>query len=221
VSSSITETISTKQEILRYLLKNPQSQAQKVAQSLNISPQAIRRHLKDLEFEGLIEYQSVHKAIGRPQYLYSLSKQGRESFPSSYGEFAVSFLDTLTDTIGEQKVEEVLQKQWELKAFQYQSILGNGSIKERLYKLAQLRREEGYMAEIYPQSNEGFIFLEHHCAISDVAESYPSVCGHELEMFSGILPDAHVQRTHWLNNGEHTCGYLIKEKNNTLASEIS
>jgi DeoR family suf operon transcriptional repressor len=51
---------------------------------------------------------------------------------------------------------------------------------------------------------------EHNCAISNVAESFPSVCGHELEMFAAVLPDCTVERTHWINNGEHQCGYLIK-----------
>ncbi len=206
----MTKPVSTKQEILKYLLESPEAKAQKIAQTLEISPQAIRRHLKDLEIEGLIEYESVQVGMGRPQYLYRLTKQGKERFPTRYGEFAVSFLDTLSQTIGEEQVFEVLRKQWERKAADYQEHLGQGSIEERLSKLVQLRKEEGYMAEIYPHSANKFILLEHRCAISEVAESYPSVCGNELEMFSAILPDCIVERTHWLNNGEHTCGYLIK-----------
>ena len=208
----MTEPVSTKQEILKYLLRSPQAKTQKIAEALEISPQAIRRHLKDLEEEGLIEYESVQIGMGRPQYLYRLSKEGKDCFPSRYGEFAVSFLDTLSQTLGEGQVGEVLKKQWERKAADYRERLGLGKIEERLQKLVQLRREEGYMAEIYPQSAHKFILLEHHCAISEVAESYPSVCGHELEMFSTILADCLVERTHWLNNGEHTCGYLIKTR---------
>jgi DeoR family suf operon transcriptional repressor len=55
-----------------------------------------------------------------------------------------------------------------------------------------------------------FILAEHNCAISNVAESFPSVCGHELEMFAAVLPDCTVERTHWINDGEHQCGYLIQ-----------
>lgn len=46
---------------------------------------------------------------------------------------------------------------------------------------------------------EQFILAEHHCAISEVAESYPSVCGNELEMFAAALPDCTIERTHWIN----------------------
>lgn len=217
---TIIQPPSTKEDILNYLLKQGQATAQGLAQALEITPQATRRHLKDLEAEGLIEHQSEQVGLGRPQYIYYLSKQGRDRFPNRYGEFAVSFLDTLTETVGEQQVGEVLRKQWERKAEDYRQRVGDGPLKERVNKLVQLRQEEGYMAEIhlvtekngYQSSTEGYILAEHHCAISEVAESYPTVCGHELEMFAEILPDCTIERTHWINQGEHNCGYLIQPK---------
>ena len=81
------------------------------------------------------------------------------------------------------------------------------------------------MAEWYPvneteppdpgldqRHSEGFIITEYNCAISHIAESFPSVCGHELEMFAAALPGCTVERTHWLVHGEHRCGYLIQAK---------
>lgn len=219
---ALTHSPSTKQDILQYLLKNGQATAQVLADTLEISSQAIRRHLKDLEAEGLIEYKSVQLGLGRPQHFYHLSKQGRDRFPNRHGEFAVSFLDTLVETVGEQQVGEVLRKQWERKAEEYRQRIGQGSLKKRVAKLVQLRREEGYMAELHPigrgtssqNEEEKYLLAEHNCAISEVAESYPSVCGHELEMFAAILPDCLIQRTQWINNGEHNCGYLIQKAKN-------
>lgn len=215
-----TQQSSTKQDILQYLLKQERAIAQTLAEALDISPQAIRRHLKDLETEGLIEYESVSMGMGRPQHVYRLSKKGRDRFPNHYGEFAVSLLDTLEETVGRDQVSTILQKQWERKALEYRQRLGKGSLAERVAKLVELRQSEGYMAEWYPvessevseQTRNQFILKEHNCAISNVAESFPSVCGHELEMFAAILPDCQVERTHWINHGEHQCGYLIKGK---------
>jgi DeoR family suf operon transcriptional repressor len=217
---TMTQTPSTKEDILNYLLKVNQTKAQELADLLEISPQAIRRHLKDLEIEGLVEHRAVQEGMGRPQYYYYLSKQGRDRFPNRYGEFAVSFLDTLMETVGEKQVGEVLKKQWERKADEYRQRIGAGSLQARVKKLVELRREEGYMAELHDFDEsitpskiaEKFILSEHHCAISEVAESYPTVCGHELEMFGAILPDCAIERTHWINNGEHSCGYLIQLK---------
>jgi DeoR family suf operon transcriptional repressor len=206
---------STKEEILRHLLKEGQGSAIAMAEELGISAQAMRKHLKDLEREGLIEHQREKHTLGRPQFLYQLSKQGREQFPQRYGEFALSFINSLVETVGEEQLGEVFKKQWQRKAEVYRRHIGLGSLAKRVDKLVELRRQEGYMAELHPLSPDGsekFILSEHHCAIADVAESYPTVCGHELEMFAAILPDCAIERTHWLNNGEHNCGYLIQPK---------
>ncbi len=207
---------STKQNILQSLLRHGQAAAGQLAQGLNLSTQAIRRHLNELEAEGLIEYQSVQQGMGRPQHLYQLSSAGRDRLsPQKYSEFAVSFLDTLAETAGKEQVSKVLEKQWQRKAAEYRTRLGSGNLKQRIAKLVQLRQEEGYMAELHqasPPKKQQFVLVEHNCAISDVAESYPSICGHELEMFAAVLPDCIVQRTQWINDGEHRCGYSIEKK---------
>jgi DeoR family suf operon transcriptional repressor len=205
---------TTKQDILMVLLKQGQATAQELAESLQITPQAIRRHLKDLEGEGLILHQAVQTGMGRPNYRYALSAVGRQQFPDRYGEFAVSLLDTLAQTVGTEQVSTILKQQWQRKAENYRTQIGPGSLQERVERLVELRRSEGYMAECYaadPQDGAaGWILTEYNCAISQIAESFPSVCGHELEMFQAALPDCQVQRTHWLVDGEHRCGYLIQ-----------
>ena len=223
-----TQQPSTKQDILQYLLQQGQATAHELATQLEISPQAIRRHLKDLETEELIAYQAVQLGMGRPQHLYKLSLRGRDRlrqelgdrYGDSHGQFAVSLLDTLAETVGRDQMSSILRKQWERKALEYRDRVGNGSVQQRVANLVELRKAEGYMAQWYPvEANEintsaapQYIMTEYNCAIADVAESFPSVCGHELEMFAAVLPDCRVERTHWLINGEHRCGYLVQAR---------
>ena len=209
----------TKHDILQHLLKRGEVTAQDLAEKLDISPQAIRKHLKDLETEGLIYHTAEQVGMGRPQFIYALTVAGRDRFPDSYNQFAVNFLDTLIDTLGKEQVSEVLQKQWQRKAQNYKLKLGGGLLKQRLEKLAEIRRSEGYVTEWFPvegnnREQQNFIFTEYNCAIAHVAESFPSVCGHELEMFATVL-DCPVERTHWMVNGEHRCGDLIRDKANS------
>jgi DeoR family suf operon transcriptional repressor len=216
---------STKQDILHYLLRQGQASAQAIAEEFKLSPQAIRRHLKDLETEGLIEHQAIQVGMGRPNYLYELSSQGRDrlrrtddQLSDRYDEFALSLLDTLAETVGKDQVKTILRKQWERKAIEYQQQIGGGSLEMRVAKLVELRKAEGYMAEYHQvqpadsNADSQFIVTEYNCAISHIAESFPSVCGHELEMFELALQPCKVQRTHWFANGEHRCGYLIQAK---------
>jgi DeoR family transcriptional regulator, suf operon transcriptional repressor len=222
-----TQQPSTKDDILQHLLKQGRSTAQELADRLSISTQAIRRHLKDLEEEGLILHEAVQIGVGRPNHFYTLSPAGRSRFPERYDEFAVSLLETLAETVGQEQMGSILRKQWERKAVEYRHRLGVGSVAERVEKLVEIRKTEGYMAEFHrvDETNPGidaiahppshaprFILTEYNCAISHIAESYPSVCGHELDMFAVALPDCTVERTHWLVHGEHRCGYLIQSK---------
>jgi DeoR family transcriptional regulator, suf operon transcriptional repressor len=210
----------TKQDILQALLKQGEASAQDLAEQLRVSPQAIRRHLKDLEEEGLIQHQSLQAKMGRPQFVYQLSPGGRDQFPNRHDEFALDLLETLAETVGKEQVQSILRKQWQRKAIDYLQQLGQAPLSERVASLVKLRQAEGYMAEYYPLT-EGkileseptqFIFTEYNCAISHIAESFPGVCDHELEMFAIALADCQVERTHWLVNGEHRCGYLIQAK---------
>lgn len=247
-----TQQSSTKKEILEHLLKHVQATALELSSALDISPQAVRRHLKDLDTEKLILCSSsVQAGMGRPQHIYELSSEGKnylnwvaspQSAGDGYGQFAVSLLDTLAQTVGKDQVSTILKKQWERKAEEYRKSLGNGSLGKRVAALVEIRKAEGYMAEFYPveginsklgeypgnnnsgDNNSGskktkgklsdrFTIVEHNCAISNVAESFPSVCGHELEMFAAALPDCTVERTHWMiDGGGHRCGYLVQAK---------
>ncbi|MGG6293452.1 iron-sulfur cluster biosynthesis transcriptional regulator SufR [Leptolyngbya sp. AN02str] len=214
-----TQHPSTKQDILDYLLKQGHANAHDLAEHFGISPQAVRRHLKDLEEEGLIEHQALQEGMGRPNYLYQLTQKGRDRLPAQYDNFALSLLDTLAETVGKDKVRDILRVQWQRKALEYCQQVGSGSLQERVARLVELRQQEGYMAEWYPvepngvnADASGFVITEYNCAISQIAESFPSVCGNELEMFQMALQDCKVERTHWLVNGEHRCGYLIQAK---------
>lgn len=215
-----TQHPSTKQDILQYLMKQDSASAHDLATNFNISLQAIRRHLKDLEDDELIEHQTVQGGMGRPSHVYQLSRKGRDRLPDRYDEFALSLLDMLTETVGKDQVSHILRKQWERKAIEYRQRVGNGLLSERVANLVGLRQAEGYMAEWYAveeaaeagESGDRFIIAEYNCAISHIAESFPSVCGHELEMFAIALQNCTVERTHWLVNGEHRCGYLIQAK---------
>ena len=225
-TSAASASTSMKEDILRFLLKQGTATASAIAHHLDVTPQGIRRHLKNLESSELIEHQTSQEGIGRPNYVYQLSRKGREHFPDQYDQFALSLLDTVADTMGPEHVGRLLKHQWQSKAREYQEKLGDAPLEERMQTLVKLRQAEGYMAECYPATessgplgkslakgdSDAFVIAEYNCAIAHIAESYPTVCGHELAMFAIALPDCSVERTHWLVNGEHQCGYLVKPK---------
>ncbi len=209
---------STKDAILIHLRKQGSATAQALANQLQVSPQAIRRHLKDLEQEGLIGYDSAQVGMGRPQHVYHLSDLGTEQFPEAYDEFAMGLLNTLAATISSDQLGTILRKQWERKAQDYAEQIKSGPLENRVAALVELRQAEGYMAEYEPvpphdptQPVTQYILTEHNCAIAQIAYTFPTVCGHELEMFEAALQNCSVERINWQVNGQHQCGYLISQ----------
>ena len=134
---------SIREDILRFLLKRGTANAGAIATHLQVTPQAIRRHLKTLEANELIEHQSAQEGIGRPNHLYQLSRKGREHFPDQYDQFALSLLNTVADTMGPEHVSKLLKHQWQNKAKQYREKLGDAPLKERMQALVKLRQAEG------------------------------------------------------------------------------
>jgi DeoR family suf operon transcriptional repressor len=207
---------STKEDILQYLLRCEQATAQELADTLEVSPQAIRRHLKDLEVEGLLLCQAVQSGMGRPQHFYKLSRAGRQRFPGRYEQFAVSLLDTLSETVSPEQFGHILRQQWLRKVEHYRQVIGTGPIEERLEKLVEIRRSEGYMSEYQAIEDDStataqtYRVSEYTCSIAHVAESFPQICDYELELFAALLSDCKIERVQWLMNGEHRCGYLVQ-----------
>lgn len=205
---------STRSDILQHLLRTGQATARQIAEALDLTIQGIRRHLKALEAEGLIGCESVSMPIGRPQYRYRLSAAGRATFPDSYNQFALSLLRTIAETMPEQ-LGPILRTQWRKKLEEYQPHLAQGSLGDRLAMLVALRRGEGFMSECHGMEPDetgvarSFFVTDYHCAIADIAEAFPRVCGHELELYVELFPDCIVERTHWMIRGESHCGYRI------------
>jgi len=210
---------NTKQEILDILLKQGRTNTTSLSQALQISPQAIRRHLKDLVEDGLVvgadAIKELDKELGRPQHFYQLTQQGRELLPKSYDRFALDLLSSLLTNLDQEQAAQILGQQWQNKGIHYRDQLGHDCLANRLANLANLRRIEGYVTELHQvieSETEAFIFTEYNCAIAQIATTHPNICSYELEMFSIALPDCKVERTHWMIDGEHHCGYMIKPK---------
>ncbi|NJK72349.1 MAG: iron-sulfur cluster biosynthesis transcriptional regulator SufR [Synechococcaceae cyanobacterium SM2_3_60] len=208
----LNSTRDAKAVILQLLRRRGQATAKELATDLDISPQAVRRHLQELEEAAMISHSRHTEGLGRPQHMYVITDTGRAQFPSQYDEFAVSFLTTLADHVGPEQLETVLHHQWQQKALSYRQQVGQGSLPERIDRFAELRSAEGYMVDWHPHSQAGYVLAEYNCAISQVATNFPTVCGHELEMFAAVFPDCTVERTHWMVGQAHRCGYWLQSR---------
>ena len=71
---------TTRQATLTLLLKQGETSAASLAAALGISVQAMRRHLRSLEEDGLVSASIFSHGPGRPSNLWQLTSQGQNYF---------------------------------------------------------------------------------------------------------------------------------------------
>ncbi|HEX7774177.1 MAG TPA: hypothetical protein VF435_17260 [Pyrinomonadaceae bacterium] len=87
---------------------------------------------------------------------------------------------------------------------------------KKLEALAQIRTEEGYMAEIRKEGEGSSLLVENHCPICAAANACQGFCSTELDLFRTVLgPGVTVERAEHILKGDQRCVYLIKPQKGT------
>lgn len=199
----------TRQQILSAIKLNGSMTADGLGKALGISPVAVRQHLAGLEAEGIIYTTVERKGLGRPVHRYSITAAGDETFPRNYEGLANTLLEELRNTLGDEVVDNLFARRRERMKAAMQIRLEGKPLPQKVAELAKIQAESGYMAEA-EQTDGGFRFIEHNCAICQVARSYPNACEHELILLKELFePEADVERETHIASGGYACTYRI------------
>lgn len=201
----------TREAALTLMLRQGECTAAQLAEELGLSVQVMRRHLRSLEDSGLVEASPAQDGPGRPSNRWRLTHAGRAQFPNGSEHFALSLLNSMAASLPSETVQQLLGQQSLEKASDYRHQIGEGPLPERLERLVELRRREGYMAE-YRRNPDGpgWVISEYHCSVMKIAEQFPCVCDQELQLIRHTFPDCQVDRVHWLLEGGHACGFRLQ-----------
>src|SRR5713101_4016992 len=202
---------STKREILLILKRDGQSDLQTLAKRLRISKMAVHKHAQELEERGLIERMPVRGTTGRPRLALRLAPGASSLFPKAYVGVTCAALAYIEEKLGRKAVEDVLRRRQSETLPGYKGHVNAETLAGRVHQLAQLRDQEGYIAEDKKHGSSKFEILEHNCPIIAIAENYWEACTVENEMFRKVL-DANVETTHRVVAGANVCRFLITPK---------
>ena len=210
-ASPASSSTSTRDAVLTLLLRHGQATAAELARQLEVSVQVMRRHLRSLEDDGLVACSCTSDGPGRPSNRWQLTSKGRGRFPDGSEDFALDLLSAMAGNLPAGTVADLLQQQAHEKAARYRRQLGIGTLQQRLERLAELRRREGYVAECRADG-DGWVISEYHCSVMRIAEQFPCVCDQELELLRQTFPDCEVDRVHWRLEAGHSCGFRLLAK---------
>ncbi|WP_212006015.1 metalloregulator ArsR/SmtB family transcription factor [Chitinophaga sp. HK235] len=189
--------------------KGPQPLAV-VAEALGITVEGARFQLLKLANDGLVQATSVSKGKGRPQQIWSLTKQGHCRFPDSHAELTVRLINSIRDTLGPEALQQVIESSKKTSLEKYLQATGSeNTLEGKINKLAEARDAEGYMACV-EKDGDGYMLIENHCPICVAAEVCQGFCTAELDTFRTVMgKDTQVKRVDHLLSGARRCAYRI------------
>ena len=186
--------------------------ASALAERLDVTPMAIRQHLAALEGEELVVHTEERRPVGRPARVWDLTPRAAERFPDTHADLTVELLSAMKDVFGEEGLERLIHARALKQRESYRSRLPShqAPLAERVAALAEIRRDEGYMADWSQEPDGSFLLVENHCPICAAASLCQGFCRDELELFrEAIGPDADVIRGEHLLSEARRCAYRV------------
>ena len=201
----------TKRRIVKMLKTEGPLDAATLAERIGVSAMAIRQHLYILQDEKMVTAKERPVPLCRPVKYWELTRKADRLFPDAYAELSVSLIDSLNEAFGPDGLQRILERRAARQRASYSArILSSMPLRRKLQKLAKIRTDEGYMAEVLSEGAGLHLFIENHCPICAAASSCTGLCANELALFKSILgPGAKVERVEHILAGERRCAYKV------------
>jgi predicted ArsR family transcriptional regulator len=182
---------------------------------LGHSPTVVRRHLDGLAAQGFVQADDQRpfgpaptRGRGRPARVFSLTDAGSHAFDVDYDDLAVSALDYLDRTYGDEAVRAFARERAQgLVARHRDRVARETDDAGRLTALADGLAAEGYAATTL-RTDAGPQLCQHHCPVRHAAMRFPQLCEAESEAFEELL-GTHVLRLATIGRGDGVCTTLV------------
>ncbi|MEK4348738.1 helix-turn-helix transcriptional regulator [Paenibacillus sp. FSL P4-0184] len=203
----------TRRAIIDLLKQQGGMDVMALSSQFSLSGMAIRQHLNDLKEEGLVTNKEESRPMGRPTKLWILTPAADRFFPSGYSDLSISLINSMKEAFGNEGLDKLLAVRNKNMQEQYLQHLGDtADVRVKLEKLAEIRTNEGYMAEVKEQDDGSLLFIEKHCPICEAAAVCTGLCKNELHLFKTVLGNnVHIERGEYILAGGRNCVYTVRQ----------
>ena len=194
--------------VAKLLMELGPSSATVLANSLSMTPTAMRKHLEALESAGFVTAHDkapfgpkvdTSRGRGRPSKIFTVTQTGREFFEAPYDEIALSALQFMEQNFGKQSIRDFAKSRIESVFAEFDE--SNHGVTQ----LAQELSDHGFSASVQPAPFANAEQLcQHNCPISHIASVYPEFCEVEAEIIGKKL-GVHVTRISTIASGSAIC----------------
>lgn len=201
-------------QLLLELKRTQPLTAKELATRFAVSANAVRRHLKELEVEGLVAYDREQRGTGAPTFVYRLTADGEALFPKRYDEALTHVLDVVAETAGREAVQQIFLNRFRADARHMNQRLGGADLEQRIDAVVELLSQQGFMAE-WSREEGAVRIAEHNCAVQAAAARFPEICAAEAEFLAEVLKTEVHRETH-IPDGCNACLYAVRVDDSSL-----
>lgn len=204
---------ATRNAILDRLKREGEQSASALGAALGVTPMAARLHLYELENDGLVAARSEPKGRGRPTKLWGLTEAAARIFPDAHQGLAVEMIQSIEQIFGAKGLAKIIDQHGAVQRAAYGKALDSAkNVGDRVDRLAELRTQEGYMADV-KRDGKDWILIENHCPICSAAKACTGICANEMRVFADVLgTDVTVEREEHILKGARRCAYRVRER---------
>jgi predicted ArsR family transcriptional regulator len=208
-TATVTEPFGeTRKRLLRHLLRHKTGASiDELARAAVVTRTAVRQHLALLMRDGLVAAGGARPSGGRPQRLFVLTAQGRETFPRRYSWFAQLLIEAMAKEHGSAGLRLRLARLASAVVAQLrQGSPAPSSRRKRIEKLSAVMDGLGYDARTGPDAGGVPTIEADNCIFHELAMKNPEVCQFDLALLSGFS-GSKAELTECMARGGHVCRF--------------
>lgn len=216
---------STRDQILRHIRGHREVSVAQLAEMLDLSAQAVRRHLDGLRADGLIDVRQERHGVGRPALLFFATERGEELGGSTYLQLLsrmfrhLEKLDSgqVGGASGRQVVEQVFSGIAEEVAADHKAEVRGETLDQRVVEVSRALQREG-IVDGWTREGDDFHLVNGECPYLRLAEMSEAACNadrHSIELLIG----ADVEQTKRIVQGAPICEYIVRPHPVSLKTE--
>ena len=193
------------------LKRNGPATIAQLADELQLTGEAVRQQLLQLQREGWIEAKITRLAergrTGRPATSYSLTDAGDHLFPKNYDLLNVAVLDAIAGELGPDAAKRVLRRVTDERVAADEATVRGLPLEKRVEVLKNLY----YPSDPYMDSEkveDGYVLVERNCPFFNTAMRRPGICSVSVNALIRLL-GVRVEREERFQNGAGRCVFHV------------
>ena len=208
---TIDQLPDSRRAILLVLKRRGPSTIALLSSELDLTGEAVRQQLLQLQREGWIEPKvsrgTDRARTGRPATSYALTEAGDHLFPKHYDVLSVAVIDAVAEELGEDAAKRVLKHVAEEKVALTEPALRGLSLPQRMQVLKDWYLSGDPYMDI-EQVNGDFRLVERNCPFINTAMRRPALCSVSVNALIRLL-GVRVRREEKFQNGDGRCIFRI------------